>query len=162
MPKLYLLRHAQAASSLSLEDKDRPITAHGIAQSKEIGGHIKDINIALCSPARRTRQTLKEAIKTSDNGIKKIETPNILYNAMASEILNTIQSFGEKNILVVAHNPGIHQLAKMLVSEGDPAQLERLNLFYNPATLAIFECPCDAWTEIKQHKNKLLDLIIPE
>lgn len=161
MPKLYLLRHAQAASSLGGEDKDRPLTPQGIGQAKSIGPHLQDIDLALCSSARRTKETLKHAGESGAT-IKKIETLDILYNAMAGELLNAVQSYASNNILVVAHNPGIHQFAKILTGDGEPDQLEKLNLFYNPATLSIFDCPIESWRELKPAQNKLIDLVIPD
>ena len=161
MPKLYLLRHAEAGSALSGDDKDRPLTPRGQAQAVEVAQYIKDIDVCLCSTAKRTQKTLEIAL---DNGaeIKKTEYFDELYNAPAGSILATLQDRSELNVLIVAHNPGIHQLASTLVSDGAKDQVEKLKLFYNPATLSIFDCALGSWQEIQPQENALLNLVIPD
>lgn len=161
MPKLYLLRHAEAGSALSGDDKDRPLTPRGQEQAAKIATHIKDIDICLCSTAKRTQMTLEIA---HENGaeIKKIEFFDELYNAPAGSILATLQKRSEQNILIVAHNPGIHQLAGTLVGDGVQEQVEKLRLFYNPATLSAFDCPLENWQGIQPQENTLVDLVIPD
>jgi len=161
MPKLYLLRHAEAGSALSGDDKDRPLTPRGQAQALEVAKHIKDIDVCLCSTAKRTQMTLDIAIENGAQ-VKKVEYFDELYNAPAGAILATLQERTERNVLIVAHNPGIHQLADTLVSDGAKDQIEKLKLFYNPATLSIFDCTIESWQEIQPQKNALLNLIIPD
>lgn len=161
MPQLYLLRHAQAGSSLSTKDQDRSLTPHGIEQAKTVAPYLNDIDLALCSSAKRTRMTLQTVIDAGAN-IKKIDYLDTLYNAPAGEILKALQSCEAQNILIIAHNPGIHQLAGTFVGEGNKSQVGKLKLFYQPATLSIFDCPIESWGDIQPQSNTLLDLIIPE
>jgi phosphohistidine phosphatase len=161
MPKLYLLRHAQAGSAFSGDDKDRPLTPRGIIQAQAIAPHIKDIQKTLCSSARRTQMTAK-AIKNSGGDLGVIEYQDALYNAAAGDILNAIQACGLEDLLVIAHNPGLHLLARSLACKGDKAQMEKLSIFYDPATLSIFDCDIESWSDIQPQSNTLLDLIIPE
>ena len=134
MPKLYLLRHAQAGSSFSLDDKDRPLTPHGIMQAQSLAFELKDIQKTLCSSAKRTQMTA-QSIKDVGGNIGVIEYQHALYNAPAGDVLSAIQSCGSENLLVIAHNPGIHLLARSLASQGDKEKMEKLSLFYNPANL---------------------------
>ena len=161
MAKLYLLRHAQAASFLNGDDKDRMLTAHGIEQAKEVAKYIIDVDLALCSGAKRTQMTLENAVQAGAN-IKKTDILDSLYNAPAGDLLNAIHSCADQNILVIAHNPGIHILAKTLTGRGEETQIEKLNIFYNPATLSIFDCDINNWADLKPQENTLVDLIIPD
>ncbi|NQZ14413.1 MAG: histidine phosphatase family protein [Alphaproteobacteria bacterium] len=161
MPKLYLLRHGQAASSFNQEDKDRPLTQHGVSQASSLASHVQDIQKTLCSSAKRTQMTAR-AVQSAGGNLGNIEYQDHLYNASAGDLLSAIQECSSENILIVAHNPGIHLLARSLADKGDEAQLEKLNIFYNPATLSIFECDVENWSDIKPQSNRLLDLIIPE
>lgn len=160
--RLYLLRHAQAASEMEIDDKSRSLTLHGLSQAAQVGAYFKENNItldqALCSSARRTKMTLAE-VKKSGATVKKERTLDEIYNAPAGDILHAIQGADGDNILVVAHNPGIHQLANMLVGRGERVNLERLMMGYNPATLCVFDCSCDVWANILPQENELLDLI---
>jgi len=160
MPKLYLLRHAQAGSAFSGDDKDRPLTPHGIEQATSLAPHIKDISKTLCSNARRTQMTLQALIDAGVNA-GDIAYEDALYNAPTGDILMAIQSCGSENLLVVAHNPGIHMLARSLANEGNQNQMEQLSIFYNPASLSIFDCDIESWSDLKPLENKLLDLITP-
>lgn len=161
MPKLFLLRHAQAGSSLSKNDKDRPLSPHGIQQAKLVAPYLQDIDLALCSNAKRTKMTLETTIDAGAS-IKKIEYLETLYNAPLGDILSALQSCEGQNIIIVAHNPGIHQLAGTLAGNGEKSQLEQIRLFYQPATLAIFDCDIENWAEIQPQANTLIDLIIPD
>lgn len=161
MPKLYLLRHAQASSSFDIDDKDRPLTPHGIAQAENLAGHFKGVQKTLCSTARRTQMTAA-AIKKAHGNIGAIEYQDDLFNAPAGVILNAIQQCGSENLLVIAHNPGIHLLARSMADKGDKAQLEKLNIFYNPASLSIFDCAVERWADLKPQANELIDFIIPD
>lgn len=161
MPKLYLLRHAQAASDFSTDDKERPLTPHGIAQAQSLAKHLSGIQKTLCSSAKRTQMTA-QSIKDVNGNLESIEYRDDLYNAPAGSILNAIQECNAENLLVIAHNPGIHLLARSLANKGDQAQMEQLNIFYNPATLSVFECDIESWSNIQPQSNTLLNLIIPD
>ena len=161
MPKLYLLRHAQAASDFDTDDKERPLTPHGVGQAQSLISHIPDIQKTLCSSAKRTQMTA-QSIKDINGNLGFIEYRDDLYNAPAGNILHAIQECNTENLLVIAHNPGIHLLARSLVNSGDKGKLEQLNIFYNPSTLSVFDCDIDNWKNIQPQSNKLLDLIIPE
>ena len=102
-----------------------------------------------------------EAIINAGASLGNIEYQDCLYNASSSDILYMIQRAQEKAVLVIAHNPGIHQLARLLVGNGHKSDIEKLNIFYNPATLSVFDCPCERWEEIEPGKNRLVNLISP-
>ena len=104
MPKLFLLRHTEASSSLDTSDAERTLTTHGIDQAQKVGEFLKqqgaEIDLAICSGAKRTLMTLS-AVEETFPTIKKSEINDKLYNAPAGEILNTIQQAKNGNILIV-------------------------------------------------------------
>ena len=159
MPKLYLLRHAQAEGGFDKNDKDRALTTHGIEQSKEVSAHLKSIDLCLCSSATRTKMTLENAI---EGGTKISNTSHLdeLYNAPAGVLLNAVQQADtSKNLLLIAHNPGIHQLANILCSEDETTIREKLWFQYAPATLSILDCSIQKWADIQPAQNILLNFI---
>lgn len=160
---LYLLRHAQAESALNCDDKDRPLSAQGIQQAEKVGLYLKEkaIDSVICSSAKRTRMTLK-AVQENGEEFENIEYSDAAYNAPVGELLNIIQASSADNILLIAHNPGIHMLANIFINDDENANTEKLKIFYRPATLSIIECDIDHWKDIQPHENKLIDLVIPE
>jgi phosphohistidine phosphatase len=165
MPKLYLLRHMEASASLETPDIERTLTSHGIDQAKRVGNFLIQCNarpdLAFCSIAKRTQMSLL-TIQVVGLNIQKTEFIRSLYNAPAGDILDKIQRSDENDIMVVAHNPGIHELARMLAGDGDPEKLTQLKAFYSPGTLTVLECPVKKWKDIQPGQNTLVDLFIPE
>lgn len=158
MPKLYILRHAEAENDFSMSDHKRSLTEYGVRQAIEIGKNLNDIDIAISSSATRTKQTLENAV--SQNQSKKIEFLDDLYNASADQLLQTVQSQDAQNILIVAHNPGIHMFAHQLANKNEASShLDNLSTAYPPCTLTILECDIESWSELEYQRNKLLDYI---
>lgn len=158
MLKLFILRHAQAESGFDKNDHERMLTRHGMGQTNIILPHIPTIDLALCSSAIRTKMTLDGL----QDKIQKTLYQDALYNAPAGDLLNAIQKCGtEKTVMIIAHNPGIHQLAVMLSRDEDSEKYNQLRYGYAPATLSILECPIKKWEDIQPEGNSLIDLIIP-
>ncbi|CAN0501767.1 unnamed protein product, partial [Laminaria digitata] len=62
MKRLYLLRHAKSGwDDPGQDDFDRPLSRRGLRSSPLMGRYMQNLgyapSIALCSPARRTRET---------------------------------------------------------------------------------------------------------
>ena len=67
MRELILLRHAHADPALpGQSDMDRPLSAEGLAEAESAGRWLRDQGLVpdcvLCSPARRTRETLEAVL----------------------------------------------------------------------------------------------------
>ena len=156
--KLFLLRHAQADSHHN--DFERGLTQKGCEDAGKLGALMakKMLNpqYIICSAAKRTQQTLNfllEGFGTSQN--IDSETSQILYNAVAGDILKTIQEQSTKTpLLLVGHNPGIPQLVQILTGE-NPAQ-------YNPCTLSVIEySDISQWSDISPGDGSLIEYVLP-
>ncbi|MAE52400.1 MAG: phosphoglycerate mutase [Micavibrio sp.] len=165
MKKLYILRHAKAATPEHVRDFDRPLAKQGLDDAARLGaviterGYIPDL--VLCSPARRTRETLDTLNLPDQTSIQFIEK---IYDATAGDILNMIQDTDDKMdaIMLVGHNPAIHELALRLSSEDSGlSYLQRLLQGYSPATLSVIDIPCTCWNDIQLGQNYLVDLQTP-
>jgi len=158
MRKLYLLRHAQASSDFAKEDKVRTLSKHGISQAMALAPLIEGIDKTLCSSAKRTQMTAQSLQKAgADLGV--IEYQDSLYNASAGDLLSAIQTQSAQNLLIIAHNPGIHLLARSMANKGDEQKRNKLDITYRPASLSIFECDIDNWQNLNPQSNTLLDFI---
>ena len=120
MKRLFLLRHAKSSwDDADLADRDRPLAPRGRRAAGAIARHLRDEEISpslvLCSPARRTRETL-EAVDPS--GDVRIEDE--LYGASEAELLERLRRVPEaiESVMLIGHNPAIQELALGLASRG--------------------------------------------
>ena len=120
MRELILLRHAHAEpASPGQADLDRPLSPEGLAEAEAAGRWLAEHGLVpdcvLCSPARRTRETLEAVLaavgyvdQRLDEGIYEA-TPGALA-AIADAHRDT------ERLLLVGHNPGLEQLAALMHS----------------------------------------------
>jgi phosphohistidine phosphatase len=157
MKTLYLLRHAHSTSAASPEeDFARSLSPQGTEDAKAVGIFMRSQDMhpdfVLSSSALRTTQTAQLVFG------KKIDVPNRfdsnLYHASAetlfAEICSTDDSY--RRLLVVAHNPGVANLAYTL------GRVEK----YAPATLCVFTAQCPSWSEFPPGAAKLVKVFTPE
>ncbi|MFO1013073.1 MAG: histidine phosphatase family protein [Caulobacteraceae bacterium] len=123
MRRLILFRHAQAeARAPSGEDFDRPLAPAGRLDAALMADVLaKDgltPDVVLVSAARRTQETWACMAAAFPNA--KVFTVPALYNASNDEIMaevDNVSVLGD-TLIVVAHNPGLQELAMDLLSEG--------------------------------------------
>ncbi len=120
--RLSLMRHAQADNPLlDQQDWDRPLTRRGQLDASEMARRLKaekrKPDVILCSPAVRTRQTAEVLMKCFPNA--QLQFVEELYLADPAQLMQAIHEYGEHaaHLLVVAHNPGITELADELSAE---------------------------------------------
>lgn len=118
-----LMRHAHAEWPLYTgRDFDRPLTPRGLEDARAAGealhaaGHAPDHVIV--SPARRTTQTAQAVAAALALPASRIEFVPALYNASANELLAALHDHLQRHrfVMLVAHNPGISDLARELAS----------------------------------------------
>src|SRR5579863_8437803 len=111
MSNLLLLRHATALPQDATGDRERPLNPSGRRAAEALARWISDHRLApetvLCSPARRTRQTL-EIIVSAIAPAPVILFEDALYLAPAERLLSRLRRIvaGTKSVLIVGHNPG--------------------------------------------------------
>jgi phosphohistidine phosphatase len=126
VPACLLVRHAHAEwPAYRGRDFDRPLTERGLADAHVTGQAIRAAGLApkriVASAARRTEQTarvLMEQLRLSSVALQLLDS---LYNADAPTLQAELQSAVQDGalVLLVAHNPGISELARQL--SGTPA-----------------------------------------
>lgn len=119
--KLFLMRHAEAKTLNHQDDRLRELTQKGKKEAEEAAAFLQKYKIdkILVSNAVRTIQT-GEIIYNKINSAKFEICPE-LYASTSEDIIELIsrQQDQDKNILVIAHNPGIFDTALELV-HGSP------------------------------------------
>lgn len=163
MKRLYLLRHAQALSSAhSGSDFERALSEAGINEARALGQVMKDKSyqpdLIYCSPALRTKQTLAGLLEGIE--ARATESPRNIYESGANALLDVLQRTPDNinAVLLVAHNPSIHQLAATLAAD-DGGLYEQLLTGYAPATLTVLDCDIEVWSTIRPGANAMVDLL---
>ncbi|MER5569204.1 histidine phosphatase family protein [Streptomyces goshikiensis] len=130
--RLLLVRHAKAVPKHQpIDDFDRPLSRRGRADAPQTGRWLADSgfepDLVLCSAARRTRQTWQLAVPALKDSPPAVYDER-LYNAAPSVLATVLAEKGRglRSLVLVGHNPGIHQLAAGLCGSGPPELLERL------------------------------------
>ena len=119
MHQLLLLRHGKSSwESPATPDRDRPLNARGRRSAGAIGAAMRELGLTpdliLVSPARRTMETMSALEPWDDTPL--IEPLDDLYLASEARLLVTLQEVAEpvRTVLLIGHNPGIHELAMTL------------------------------------------------
>ena len=78
-------------------------------------------DLVLVSSSRRTLQTLEALTPFDDNAL--IEPMDTLYLAPVSLLLEAVRKVPEtvRSVLMIGHNPGLHELALALAGDAAPA-----------------------------------------
>ncbi len=141
MKTLYLLRHARSSwKDETLADHERPLAGRGRKAAKRMAEYMRAEGIlpalVLCSSARRARETL-ERLLPGPNGDMEVEIEDDLYAAGAEELLARLRRVPADvpSVLLIAHNPGLEQLAASLARAGE--RLPDLEAKYPTGALAV-------------------------
>ena len=146
MRRLILFRHAMAEPRApSGEDIDRPLAAAGRSDAALMGQVLArqglTPDLVLVSRARRTQETWDCLAGAFPKARARI--CDDLYNASAEEIVAEVQAVAEEaaTLMVVAHNPGLHELAieLMLDAAASPLEVDRVAARFPTATAAAFQ-----------------------
>jgi phosphohistidine phosphatase len=127
---LLLLRHAKSSwDDAGLADRDRPLAPRGRRDACALGHQLRrrdyEIDRVLCSPARRTRETLAR-LALPDETPTRFAQP--LYLGSARTLLAQLRRLPDEVhcALLIAHDPGIEQLANQLAGGGRAKARARL------------------------------------
>lgn len=120
MRELILLRHAHAdPASPGQADLDRPLSAEGLAEAEAAGRWLAENRLVpdcvLCSPSRRTRETLEAVLGAVGYVDQRIE-PSIYEGTPGALITLADNHAHSERLMMVGHNPGFEQLAALLHS----------------------------------------------
>ena len=115
--QLYLLRHAEAEPWSPLgNDFSRSLSSNGSHHAQLVSNWafktLQSPDTILCSPAKRTRQTLAPLLSLWSQLLAYTDFVDSMYGAS----LNMLQTLAEdafsysERLLMVGHNPGIMQM----------------------------------------------------
>ena len=154
---LIFIRHAKSSHDIpDLHDFDRPLNKRGYSDAPEMGKRLAarniDIDLVVASPSVRTCQTISPIITAIGYPLRDIEfNPNI-YRVSKNKVLEEIKQFdnSKKTIVVVGHNPATTELANMLQSTEEIANVPTCGI-------VCIEFKAKSWSKIKKGKLVFFD-----
>ncbi len=172
MLRIALLRHAKSSwAEPGLLDINRPLNARGKAAAPVMGRVLASLNFApdaiLCSPAARTRETLAlllPELPERNGGASDAVFEDDLYLAEPGDLLARLRALPEtvKSVLVVGHNPGLHELAARCAASGDIGQITKLHGAFPTAALALISFDQLAFKDLDPHSGHLETFVTPK
>ena len=168
MRRLLLFRHAKAErSEPGMEDRSRKLIERGRKDAARIGAYMASHALVpdrvMASPSARTQETWKFAAAAFRPGPTEAAVER-LYDATANDILEVIKHApaSAHTLLIVGHNPGLHELAVMLVASGDIETREQLREKLPTSGLVIIDFAFDEWAKLHPQSGRLERFITPK
>ncbi len=167
MKTLYLLRHAKSGSPSSrMDDFERALDDRGRLAAPAIGAWMRREGrvpgLAYHSTARRAVETWRLVAPELGAEITGI-ADETLYLATPEQLFTTVTSApdGHASVLIVGHNPGLHEFALGLVGDGPDGEIARLREGYPVGALAEIRFDVDRWSVIGAKSGRLERLVFP-
>jgi phosphohistidine phosphatase len=166
LKRLILFRHAKSSWEHDVEDHERPLSDRGIKAAPRTGawlatnGFVPDL--ALVSTARRAQQTWALASSGFGKPVKKQDS-DAIYEATAENILPLIKSVKKVvgTLIVVGHNPGLEQLAILLMKDDGGEAGARLSQKFPTAAVAVLSFGGN-WADLGPHSCVLEHFVTPK
>ena len=166
MRRLMLLRHAKTERAQPGErDRDRKLTKRGRSDAPLIGAYMARHglvpDLAMVSPATRAQETWA---LLGDCFAKKPAVVNDerIYNADPQRLMALLAETEEaKSLVLVGHNPGLHDLAVQLIASGDVEARERIAEGLPTSGLVVIDLAFDDWSRLHPHAGRLERFVSP-
>lgn len=153
MRRLLLLRHAKTERTNISGDHARCLMERGQQDAESMGAFLQREGLtpdfALVSDAARAQQTFARLCLGMGRKIAS-ETDGRLYLAQPTAILDRIHGADDSaaTLLVIGHNPGIHQLAFDLGQRGPHKLVSALAAQFPTCALAVIETEAELWSQM--------------
>ena len=166
MRRLFLIRHAKAELAVGRVDHERKLTGRGRDDAKRVAkalaarGALPDILIH--SGAARARETA-EIMAAIWRGKVALEEDAALYDASLATLLDRARAVAgaHKSAGLVAHDPGLGELARALTGSGAQPEVSRLAAKYPTGAVAVLDFAVRRWKEIERHSGTLTLYLTP-
>lgn len=151
--RLVLMRHAKSDwFAGSGDDFSRPLSDRGLRDARAMGRWLVETSylpgVILCSPARRTRQTLE--LMAEDTGLDLLARTTFvdeLYHAGAATLRALLKRQGERReVMLIGHNPGLEELLAWLL--GEQRAIAHWSKSFPTAAAYVLDLP-DGWSELR-------------
>ena len=167
MRRLMLLRHAKSDwTGPRARDHERPLSARGREAAPRMGAymarHALVPDLVIASTAARVGETLSLVLPAFAKQ-PKVLVDKRLYEAEGDALLGVIKGAPgtAHSLLLVGHNPGLAELAALLMASGDVEARQRLIEKFPTAALAVIDFALDDWTKLHPKAGRLDRFVVP-
>lgn len=166
MRRLLLLRHAKTERpEPGTRDRDRKLTKRGRNDAPVVGAYMARHglvpDLALVSPVTRAEQTWTLVAAAFAKAPRLVKDERI-YNASAEKLLGIIRETRDAHVLlVIGHNPGLHDLAVRLIASGEVEARERVTEKLPTSGLVVIDLPIDDWSRLHPNAGRLERFVSP-
>lgn len=170
MMRILLLRHAKSSwDHPGLRDHDRPLAPRGERAASQMGAHVAGTDLRIgrivSSTAVRALSTARLFREAFDRQLS-LASRRDLYHADAMDLLAIAREEAngddDARIMLVAHNPGMHDLALFLCGECETDSFARLQTKFPTAALAEFDVPTNSTADFQPGSARLLRFVRPK
>ena len=165
--RLILLRHAKTEKAEGgMSDRARRLNARGKADAPVIGAYMARHSLipelVLVSTAERARQTW-ERVAAMLPSPPRVAYEERLYNAGGEAIIALVKETKPevRTLLLIGHNPGLHDAARLLIASGDVEARERLNEGLPTSGLAVIDFAGKDWRKLHPRGGRLERFVSP-
>lgn len=158
MKRVWLLRHVKSSwDDTVLADHDRPLAPRGRKAAQRIALWASENGVRpeliLCSTALRAQATLELVVNGLGSPVTEIE--GRLYHASASDLLARLREvpLNVAEVLIVGHNPSLHELACTLGPPGPGA--------FPTGALAGLRLEIEVWADVRHGCGTLEEFVVP-
>jgi phosphohistidine phosphatase len=165
MRMLHLLRHAKSRSNEGVEDHERELSRRGVFAARLVGRTLPAatgaLDLVLCSSAARTRATMDLVLAGYAKRPRVLIEPG-LYLANRRRLLARLRRIPEqdRNVLVIGHNPGLHELALALAADGSPAYAALASGKF-PTAARVSLAVATTWSRLGGAQHEVIAYVIP-
>jgi len=118
-------------------------------------------DLALVSPARRAQETWDLAAAAFAKKPRAVNDERI-YNTSGDKLIGIIgETRGARALLVVGHNPSLHDLAITLIAAGDVEARERVSEKLPTSGLVVIDLAFDDWSLLHGQAGRLERFVTP-
>lgn len=140
--RIVLVRHAKAVPKHVTEDFERALSDRGTHEAPLAGDWLERsgyaVDLALCSSARRARQTWQLMLPRLSEPPPTLYQAR-LYEAEAHDLLSAVTEASAQvtGLVLVGHNPAVHEVARSLCGGGPKKLVQRLRTAFPTSAVAV-------------------------
>jgi phosphohistidine phosphatase len=165
--RLMLLRHSKTEKAApGQSDRERVLNERGRKDAPKLGAYLVRHALiptrVVVSSARRTRETW-ERLALAFSTPPPVAYDDRLYDASPEQILGVVMAAARAahTLMVIGHNPGLHELARRLIAAGDVAARERLHEGLPTTGLVVIDFSGEDWRKLRAQSGRLERFVTP-